>query len=315
MDDISGIPGAESWTTVEPVLKGWSSDRKFYVQDQAGRRLLLRLSAGSTYHRKQQEYEGIQRFNGLDFPMSRAVDFGLYGLGEDGEQSVYMLLTWVDGVPLEECLPGLPPEEQYRLGAEAGRILKQMHMIPVEEELPHWEADMQSKILSRIREYEDCPYHLEGDQQVIAFVRENIGLIHNVEKVYHHGDFHIGNLLYTPEGKIGVIDFNRWDIGDYAEEFYKLQIFDRERSIPFAAGKLEGYFGGPPPEAFWKRQALYVAYTSLYSIKWSVPYGAADIQDMMDRCRLALKDYDGFRRYIPRWYPVTGSNILSKRLK
>ncbi len=302
MDFVSGIPGAESWTTAEPVLKGWSSDRKFYVENQAGSRLLLRLSAGHTLHRKQQEYEAIQRFNGLGFPMSRAVDFGIYGEGEGGEQCVYMLLTWVDGVPLEERLPGLPPEEQYRLGAEAGRILKQMHTIPVEEELPHWEADMQSTILSRIKEYENCPYRLEGDQQVIAFVRQNIGLIHNVEKVYHHGDFHVGNLIYTPEGKIGVIDFNRWDIGDYAEEFYKLQIFDRERSIPFAAGKLEGYFGGPPPEAFWKRQALYVAYTSLYSIKWSIPYGAADVQDMMARCRLALSDYDHFRRTVPGWY-------------
>ncbi|MNO33513.1 Phosphotransferase enzyme family protein [compost metagenome] len=302
MDAISGIPGAESWTKIEPVLKGWSSDRKFYVEDQAGRKLLLRLSPAGSLHRKQREYEAILRFNGLDFPMSRAVDCGICCTSEGSERYVYMLLTWVKGVPLEERLPGLPPEEQYRLGAESGRILKQMHSIPVEEELPHWEADMQAKILSRIREYEDCPYHLEGEQHVIAFVKQNIGVIHQVEKVHHHGDFHIGNLICTPEGRIGVIDFNRWDIGDYAEEFYKLQIFDRERSIPFAKGKLEGYFGGTPPEDFWKRQALYVAYTSLYSIKWSIPYGAADIKDMMDRCRLALRDYDGFRRSIPRWY-------------
>ncbi|OKP74631.1 hypothetical protein A3842_20470 [Paenibacillus sp. P3E] len=171
-----------------------------------------------------------------------------------------------------------------------------------QEKLPHYEAEMQAKILSRIKEYEECPYHLEGDQQVIAFVRQNISEIHNVEKVHHHGDFHVGNQIYTTEGRIGVIDFNRWDIGDYAEEFYKIQFFDREQSIPFAKGKLEGYFGGPPPEDFWKRQALYVAYTSLYSIKWSIPYGEADIQDMMERCRLALKDYDQFRRTIPGWY-------------
>lgn len=308
IDAIRGIPGAESWSMVEPVLKGWSSDRKFYVEDVAGHRLLLRLSPGGSLERKQREYEAIRRFNGLNFPMSRVVDFGVCGEGEgeSGGPYVYMLLTWVEGVPLEERLPELPPEEQYRLGAEAGKLLKQMHSIPVDEELPHWEAGMQAKILSKIKEYEDCPYHLEGDQQVIAFVRQNIGLIHQVEKVHHHGDFHIGNLIYTPDGRIGVIDFNRWDIGDYAEEFYKLQIFDRELSIPFAKGKLEGYFGGPPSEDFWKRQALYVAYTSLSSIKWSIPYGAADIQDMMERCRLALKDYDDFRRTIPGWYLGVG---------
>ncbi|WP_143186331.1 phosphotransferase [Paenibacillus sp. P3E] len=73
---IRGIPGAESWSTVEPVLKGWSSDRKFYVEDLAGRRLLLRLSPGASLERKQREYEAIRSFNELDFPMSRAVDFG-----------------------------------------------------------------------------------------------------------------------------------------------------------------------------------------------------------------------------------------------
>ncbi|WP_379164133.1 hypothetical protein [Paenibacillus sp. sgz5001063] len=33
-----------SWITVELALKGWSGDRNLYVEDLAGRRLLLRLS-------------------------------------------------------------------------------------------------------------------------------------------------------------------------------------------------------------------------------------------------------------------------------
>lgn len=134
-----------------------------------------------------------------------------------------MLLTWVEGRPLEDCLLTLTAKEQYELGVEAGKILKLMHSIPNCNDLPQWEVQMQAKILARIKEYEDCPYHLEGDEQAIAYVKENIGLIDNVKKVYQHGDFHMGNLIYTPEGGIGVIDFNRWDNGDYVEEFYKLQ--------------------------------------------------------------------------------------------
>ena len=37
--------------------------------------------------------------------------------------------------------------------------------------------------------------------------------------MYQHGDFHPGNLIYMENGEIGVIDFNRWEVGDPYEEF------------------------------------------------------------------------------------------------
>lgn len=298
MEAFQEIPGAQGWSMIEPVHKGWSSDQKFYIEDKSGCKLLLRLSSGRDLQRKQAEYEAVKRFNTLGFPMSRAIDCGTCGQGE----YVYMLLTWVEGEPLEERLLELASAEQYRLGEEAGRMLKEMHLLPGAHAPAGWEQAMQSKILRRIKEYEECPYRVEGDEQVIAFVKANVSLIHQVEIVYQHGDFHIGNLIYTPEGGIGVIDFNRWDIGDYADEFCKLQIFDRERSVPFARGRLKGYFGGEPPEEFWKRQALYVAYTSLFSILWSIPFGSADIEGMIVRCRQAMEDYGHFTTWIPRWY-------------
>lgn len=270
MTDIGmlGIPGADTWRRIEPVLKGWSGDKKYYIEDNAGTKLLLRLSEASTLERKTAEFAVIRKFNRLNFPMSQALRMGTCADGQ-----VYMLLTWVEGIPLEDCLTGLPDQEQYRLGAEAGGFLREIHGIRSDKDLSGWEAAMQAKILRRIKEYEDCPYRLENDSVAIGYVQENIGLIHNVEKVYHHGDFHAGNLLYTPAGGIGVIDFNRWDIADYAEEFYKVQFFDRKLSIPFAKGKLEGYFAGPPPESFWQRQVLYVAYSSLFQSNGRFPSG------------------------------------------
>lgn len=80
---------------------------------------------------------------------------------------------------------------------------------------------------------------------------------------------HLGNLIYTPDKTIGVIDFNRWECGDKYEEFYKVQSFDVEHSIAFSVGEIQGYFDGDPPIDFWKVQAVYVAHASLYSIKWA----------------------------------------------
>ncbi|WP_217492856.1 phosphotransferase [Bacillus sp. FJAT-27264] len=301
MERLLGIPGASAWMKIEPVLKGWSNDKKYYIEDTGGRKLLLRVSDGKNHAQKQAEYELIRMVNKLDFPMSRAVDFGAWG--EGAERSTYMLLTWVEGQPLEDCLLSLAEEQQYALGVEAGRILKQIHAIPNNCDLTNWESRMQAKILQRVEAYENgYPFRIEGDEMAIAFVRKHIGAISQVEKVYQHGDFHIGNHIYTSEGRIGVIDFNRWDNGDYAEEFYKLQAFDRERSIAFTRGKLDGYFGGPPPEDFWIRHALYVAYTALYSIQWAIPFGTADIEGMQARCRMAFEDYDHFQRLVPHWY-------------
>ena len=298
---IREIPGSAGWREIEPVLKGWSSDRKFAVVDGSGHKRLLRLSEASQYPLKKGEYAMIRRANRLPYPMSRAVEFGQ--CPDSG--SVYMLLEWVEGEPLEEVLPTLPPEAQYAAGYEAGGILRDIHRLPLEPgevSQPVWAERMGEKMLRRIRQYEACGHRVEGDEIAAAYVEKQIGLLLEAELVYHHGDFHLGNLLWTPDKRIGVIDFNRWDCGDFAEEFYKVQSFDREASVPFARGKLDGYFGGPPPERFWRRLALYVAYASLFSIVWAEPFGAEDIAGMQERCRLALDDYDCFRLLVPKWY-------------
>lgn len=298
MNAITGIPNSEAWTRIEPVLKGWSSDKKYYVEAGDGQKLLLRLSSREAFERKQAEYEFIEQVNQLDFPMSRVMDCGVCNDG----QNTYMLLTWVEGRPLEECILLFSVAEQYKLGVQTAGVLKQIHSIPNRNNLSNWEANMQAKILARVKNYENFPYRVEGDETAITYIRENIDLLSHVEKVYQHGDFHIGNLIYTTQGQIGVIDFNRCDSGDYVEEFYKLQAFDRERSVPFARGRIHGYFEGEPPKEFWMRMALYVAYSSLFSIVWAIPYGLADIEGMGERCTVALADYDGFKKVVPGWY-------------
>ncbi|WP_379135396.1 phosphotransferase family protein [Paenibacillus sp. sgz500958] len=298
MDAIAQVPGYEDWKIAEPVLKGWSDDKKYYIEDRLGRKLLLRLADSKKYAAKEAEYEFIQRMNQLAFPMSRAVDFGL----TRGGQNVYMLLTWVEGVSLHECIHSLPEARQYELGIEAGKILKQMHSVPHSGDDPVWGNWMKNRILSRVEQYESCPYRVHGDERVIAYVRDNISQLDHVKQVYRHGDFHIGNLIYTAEGGIGVIDFNRCDSGDYVEDFYKVQMFDREHSIAFAKGKIEGYFEGSPPVEFWRRHALYVAYSALYSIIWAIPFGPSDVEGMIERYQTAFTDYDDFTRIIPRWY-------------
>jgi aminoglycoside phosphotransferase (APT) family kinase protein len=291
-----GIPGEKQWLAIEEVPLGWSADKKYKVTGERGEALLLRLSDACFYEQKQAEYETIRRFAALGFPQSRPVAFGLC---EDG-RSVYMLLSWVEGQGMEQALPEMPVKRQYALGQEAGRILKGYHSLLVDRQ----PASRKERKLKQLAAYEGCSLRVSGDEAVIGFVRAHIRYVEVLPPCYLHGDFHPGNLVLTPQGQVGVIDFNRWKVGDPCEEFVKLGLFSQEVSPAFCRGQIEGYFGGEPPLAFWQALAVYAAHTALYSILWAQPYGQEDIAGMVRRYHRTMGDYDGFKTLVPAWYRV-----------
>lgn len=296
---VFGIDSSVHWLSVEPVSKGWSSDIKYFVKTDTGESLLLRMSDIERYDAKKKEYEIIEKYSKLGIKMSLPVEFGVC----NGGKSVYMLLTWVEGDDLEEVLADLPEDEQYRLGREAGRILRKIHSIAVDTaDIPS--HDKKAKKLMQLSQYEESRVRLAGDEAAIAYVKDNIDLIWKEKPVYQHGDFHPGNLIYMNDGSIGVIDFNRWEVGDPYEEFYKLETFGVEHSVPYCIGQIEAYFDDRIPEGFWGALAVYVAHASLYSIKWAEKFGQKDIDGMVKRCKAAFEDYDGFKSCIPKWYTV-----------
>ena len=258
---------------------------------------MLRISDVEQYNVKKKEYEIIAKYSKLGFSMSLPIDFGICNNGKN----VYMLLTWIEGKDLEEVLSDLTENEQYQLGREAGKILKKIHSIEVDvDDIP--KDTKKTKKLLQLSRYEESQVRIDGDEIAINYVKENIDLIWKQKAVYMHGDYHPGNLIYTNDGSIGVIDFNRWEIGDPYEEFYKLESFGIENSIPYCIGQIDAYFDDQIPEDFWSTLAVYVAQASLFSIKWAEKFGQEEINGMVARCRMAFDDYDDFQMYLPKWY-------------
>ena len=287
----------KDWTKIEKIEYGWSSDEKYYVEDSRNMKYLLRISAADTFEEKKKEFKIIKKFNALDFQMSRAIDIGRF----NKNKNVYMVLSWIEGSRLDEKIETLSEMEQYRLGIDAGKILKDIHSIEVEpQDIPSI-SKIQRKLF-QLEQYENSSVRIPNDETTISFIKRNIAMLCKSAPAYLHGDFHVGNLIYTPNKTIGVIDFNRWECGDKYEEFYKVQSFDLEHSVPFSIGQIEGYFNGKPPIDFWKTQAVYVAHASLYSIKWAEKFGQEDIAGMTKRCLEAFDDYDKFNLIIPKWY-------------
>lgn len=286
-----------NWIKIERIHKGWSDDRKYYIETESRQKLLLRISGAESYEQKKKEFDVIGKYSELGFEMSKPVDFGKC----NGQQNVYMLLTWVDGQDLESILPELGQSEQYRLGREAGMILKKIHRIHVPaEELPTEIKVAKKKI--QLQKYIDSDVRMPGDEIAIEFINNNIHKIRSKPPVYQHGDFHPGNLILTPDRRIGVIDFNRWEIGDPYEEFYKLESFGTDVSIPYCVGQIDAYFNNEVPDEFWEILAVYVAHAALYSIKWAERFGEAEIQNMIRICKKSFYHYDNFKRSVPNWY-------------
>ena len=296
-EELCDIADYSTWKIVEFIDDGWSRDKKYYIEDYSGNKLLLRVSDISLFEIKKKEFQLIKRCNSLNFEMSQTVSFGVC----NQHTNVYMLLSWVEGISLRSILDQLPEQEQYELGIQAGKILKEIHSMPVDfGDLP--DKDIKTTKLLKLANYERGNIRIKNDQFAINYVKNNIDKINLLSPVYQHGDFHVGNLILTPDNQLGVIDFNRWDCGDRYEDFYKVQSFDVEVSVPFSVGQIHGYFDCQPPKDFWEAVAVYVAHASLYSIYWAAKFGEDEINGMKKRCLDAFEDYDQFTTVVPHWY-------------
>ena len=279
------------------IDKGWSSDIKFLIKDKSGKKYILRLSSIDKRNEKEKEYEIITLFSSLSFPTSTPVDSGIT---EDGKY-FYMILNWVEGEDLEKVLPSLSEDEQYKKGKEAGHILSLIHSIPLkDEDIPT--STKKEKKLRQLKAYKESSVRIKGDDVVIEYLLDHIDDIWVEKPVYLHGDFHPGNLIYTNEGRIGVIDYNRWEVGDIYEEFYKGECFGVESSVPFVRGMIDSYYNYSVPDSFWRAFAFYSLHAALFSIKWAEKFGEEEVESMKKRGTRIISDFKDLSSCVPSWY-------------
>lgn len=281
--------------TKEPILKGWSDEKKYRVTDENGFPYLLRVSAPEKRDAKLLEFEMMRKAASLGISMCRPLEFG------ECEEGVFSVQTWIDGEDAESVVPFLPPSKQYAYGLDAGRMLSKLHTLPAPDNIPDWEARFNRKIDRKIAMYADCPLHYEGGEVFVEFLNRNRSLLKNRPQCFQHGDYHIGNMMIDRDNRLVVIDFNRCDFGDPWEEFNRI-VWSAQKCPVFASGMVDGYFPSGVPERFWRLLALYVVQNSLGSLPWAIPFGEKEIRTMRAQAADILAWYDGMRRIVPLWY-------------
>lgn len=281
----------------EPVDKGWSGDKKYRVMDAEGRSYLLRVSPAEQRGRKAQEFEIMREIEATGISMCRALEFG------ESDEGVYSVQTWIHGRDAEDVMASLDEKTQYEYGLDAGRMLVKIHSIPAPEDQTPWEKRFNAKMDRKIKMYRDCPlkYDNGGGEAFIRVIEENRHLLANRPQTLQHGDYHIGNMMIGDDGKLYVIDFNRFDYGDPWEEFNRI-VWCAQKAPVFAAGLVDGYFGGAVPEEFWRLLAMYISSNTLSSLPWAIPFGEKEIAVMKNQAGEILGWYDGMREIVPGWY-------------
>ncbi len=297
---IHDIPGYDSFSKIEPVTKGWSGDKKYYIETNKGNRLLIRIAEIAQYERKKTEFEMMGQVAALGVPMQQPIDFGTC----NGGKCVYVLLTWVDGEDAEKILPLLSETQQYVLGLKSGEILRKIHSLSAPNTLEDWEVRFNRKTDRRIESYHKNKTQAltsEGEAHFLSYVENNRALLKNRPQTYQHGDYHPGNMIIAPNGSLFIIDWNRDDFGDPWEEFNRIT-FTAHTSPHFATGQLRGYFGGEPPVVFFKLLAFYIASNQLGVVGWALPFGKSEVDFAKKQNKEVLRWYSNMQTYIPSWY-------------
>ena len=295
------LPYHNNWDRITHIKKGWSQDRKYLVKYE-DHSYLLRLFDLSEWDNKIKEFDFITLSRKV-IPCSNPLE---YGRIPENPDSGYLLLSFIEGRELSECLGNLSLQRQYDLGFEAGTLLKKLHSIALTNKISN-EAQLsliRDKKIRQLNNVMEKNYSLEHLEEMADYVRENIDLVLNQSIVYQHGDYHPGNMIYTPSNTLSIIDFNRWDIGDPFEEFVKIELFTVESSEAFALGQIEGYFKNQYiPDHFWQLLKVYSFHSALFSILWAEQFGEDDVNGMIQRYNRIYADYR--EDEIPCWIKDT----------
>lgn len=294
---LKDIPGANQWQRVERITDGWSTDQKFRIISNSGQKYLLRLTDPTALIQEEEQYSAFQKLANKELPIPNLLDAGYCNHGKH----TYRLFTWIEGKLMRDEIQHLYTSKQYELGWQAGQTLKQIHQIAPLRAANHWSNYYHEKIDRKVASFKEGRFVFPKAKQMLAFIEGHRALLNGRPTTFLHGDFHIGNMLLTPQKTLAIIDFNRLGFGDPWEEFNRIT-WTAQLSPAFAKGQINGYFEGNILVDFFPLMALYIATNQIGAFAWAKAYGKAEVKTHQEQTLEILDWYDDFQRVRPKWY-------------
>jgi serine/threonine-protein kinase len=70
----------------------------------------------------------------------------------------------------------------------------------------------------------------------------------------------------------------------------------------FSTGMIRGYFGGEPPEDFWRLLAFYASVSAVSSIPWAYYHHPVELESRKKHVSEVLLWFDNMNSVVPSWY-------------
>jgi serine/threonine-protein kinase len=292
------IPEYGTFIKIEPVTKGWSGDKKYYIETADSKRMLLRVSSISELDLKKSEYDMMARVYGLGVLAPEPLSFGLC---DDGE-SCYSLSGWLDGEDAEKALPLMSETAQYVLGLKSGETLRKIHTLSVPVRIAEWKERYSTVIDERIEAYyrEGAPF--KGKETILDYLKKNRSLLHGRPQCFLHGDFHEGNLMVGSGGELYIIDLLDEGFGNYGDPWYDFKTFGENENAYFSTGFVRGYFNGEPPQIFWDVLTYYIVTAALTSIVWMKYHKPEELPETISWNERNAQALSEGRSPLMKWY-------------
>lgn len=294
-----GILSNPSYTLIKPITKGWSGDKKYYIETLDGKRLLLRVGEISQYERKKAEYGMMARAYAHGVLTPEPLGFGICDNGE----SIYCLSSWLDGKAADEVLPCIPEAQQYELGVKAGEEMKKMHQLSAPADAEKWDARFGNKVQGRLDFYGSNPIKCDGGDIIARYLRENRHWLNGRPMTFVHNDYNTGNLIITPEGNVGVIDFNSFNL-DHGDPWWEFDALDWGAEPPayFYTGMINAYFANSVPDDFFRMLSYYLAYDAFAALCDTFTGEQGEAEDGVRHLNNVLRWHNNMQEHVPEWY-------------
>lgn len=284
-------------TKIEELKKGYSPDKKyiFYCNDE---KLLVQIGDIEGYEKKKQEFQILKEMQQLNVQAPQPIDIGVI----TERDYCYNIYSYIDGEDAKEVMDTLSEDEQFIIGLDAGTQLTRMHQYKAPSTIETWYSRAMQKHYRYLDAYKSSGIKIKDENKIIDFIENNKHYIKNRPNHFQHDDFHLENIIVKDKQYAGVIDFNNYDWGDPLHDFVKLALFQREISVPFSIGQIEGYFKNNVPTDFWKVYCIYVGMVIFSSIIWSLRYAPTLLDEMLARLNNVIDDHKCFELLKPQWY-------------
>ena len=281
---------------ITPIEKGFSTEKKFRVTTETAV-YLLRLSSIETYTKKRQEFGLMRELYENGVRCNMPIDM----FEHEEQEIVYGLYSFLPGLDAEDSIATFPISKQYQIGIDAGQDLKQINCLC--SETRDWKKRKAKKHEYYVSRYFDQDYRFKNDGKVLRFIEMNYDRTEAEADYLQHDDFHLGNIIIDDDGRyVGILDFNRYDWGDFLHEFVKLEWFSWPVSHAYARGQIEGYFGNNHfDESSCVQICVYIAMSIVSTIVWTLKFHPHTWPQIETKIRSILDHYDAFECVRPRW--------------